>query len=349
LELSYFVYLRLIIKAVAFTTEIELKMNLFENQKIKHLIMKNIVALIGLPILVLYSCTKQPDERVSSLIVTGVSNAKGSEIICVNIDSGAVVNTTPIDCYVFGSTVYDPATQGYGFVDCDTTFKLVDPVSGELLKSIKLPAFVSQAVIDAENNMLIGRYTTMVYGNVPDTATVPQVGPPIYTDYVIRVNLSTGTIVSNNKIDVGDGTYATTYYYDEKAKYYFLYRSDNYLITINPATGEIIKEQYVGKILVNSVHNPVNNTIISLSYPTSDSQQMYLMVINPETGAEISSNLIESGDGYFANIAGYDKENNWYIAVNSRFEVVCFDVLTGEIEKTYKLDNPLSDIKFWRR
>jgi hypothetical protein len=313
--------------------------------------MKNIVALIGLPILVFYSCIKQPDERVSSLIVTGISDAKGSEIICVDIDSGAVLNTTPIDCYVFGSTVYDPTTQGYGFVDCDTAFKLVDPVSGKLIKSIKLPAFVSQVVIDAEDNMLIGRYTTIAYGDEPDTTDVKSVetGPAIYTDYVISVNLSTGVIVSNNKIEVGDGTYATTYYYDEKGKHYFLYRTDNYLITINPATGEIIKEQYVGKILVNSVYNPVNNSLISLSYPASDSQQMYLLVINPETGAEISSHPIESGDGYFANIAGYDKENNWYIAVTSRFEVVCFDVSTGEIEKTYKLENSLSDIKFWRR
>jgi hypothetical protein len=313
--------------------------------------MKNFVALIGLLILVFYSCDKQPDERVSSLIVTGVSASKGSEIICVNIDSGAVVNTTPIDCYVFGSTVYDPANQGYGFVDCDTIFKLVDPVSGKLIKSYKLPAFVSQVVIDAEDNMLIGRYTTIAYGDDPDSTGVKSAkkGPAIYTDHVISVNLLTGVIVSDNKIDVGNGAYATTYYYDEKAKHYILYRSDNYLITINPATGEIIKEQYVGKILVNSVHNPVNNTLISLSYPAPDSQQMNLLVINPETGAEISSNPIESGDGYFANIAGYDKENNWYIAVNSKYEVVCFDVSTGEIEKTYKLENPLSDIKFWRR
>jgi hypothetical protein len=315
----------------------------------KNIIMRNFAIFFGLLALVILSCTEWPVDRPGTLIVTGISEAKGSEIICVDIDSGAVVNTTPIDCYVFGSTVYDPSTQGYGFVDCDTTFRLVDPVTGKLIKSIKLPAFVSLTVIDSKDNILIGRYTTEVYANDPDTATLPQTGPSIYTDYVISVDLSTGAIVSNNKIDLGNGTYATTYYYDEKAKHYFLYRSDNYLITINPATGEIIKERFIGKILVNSVYNPVNNTLISLNYPNSDSQQMYLIVINPETGAEISSRLIESGDCYFANIAGYDKENNWYIAVNSRFEVVCFDVSTGEIEKTYKLENPLSDIKFWRR
>jgi outer membrane protein assembly factor BamB len=313
--------------------------------------MKNYANLIALLLLVSFSCTKQVADRPSTLIVTGISQTKGTEIICLDVDSGAVVNTTPIDCYVFGSTVYDPATRGYGFVDCDTTFKLINPESGKLIISIKLPGFVSQAVIDSKDNFLIGRYTTIAYEDDPDTIRIKsaKTGQPIYTDYVIMANLSTGAIVSKNKIDVGDGVFATTYYYDEKEKHYILYRSDNYLITINPSTGEILKEQYVGKILVNSVYNPVNNTLISLSYLTTDNQQNSLSVINPETGAEISNNLIESGDGYYANIAGYDKENNWYIAVNTKSEVVCFDVSTGEIKKRYELENPLTDIKFWRR
>ena len=247
--------------------------------------MKYYAAIIGLLIMVFLSCTEQEEVNPSSLIVTGISGAKGSEIICVDIDSGAVVNTTPIDCYIFGSTVYDPATKGYGFVGCDTTFKLVDPESEKLIKSIKLLGTLSHAVIDTEDNLLIGRYSTMVYEDDPDTARVTQAGPPIYTNYVIRVNLSSGDIISSNKIDIGDGAYATTYYYDEKEKTYVLFRADNYLITINPATGEIIKERYVGKILVNSVYNPANNTLISLNYPTPGSQQFYLSVINPENGA----------------------------------------------------------------
>lgn len=313
--------------------------------------MKNFAILFGLLALVTLSCNERPEDRPSALIVAGISEAKGTEIICVNIDSGAVVNTTPIDCYVFGSTVYDPTTRGYGFVDCDTIFKLVNPESGKLIKSIKLPGFVSQTVIDANDNMMIGRYTTIAYGDESDTIDTKsaKAGPAIYTNYVIRVNLLTGVIVSKNKIDIGDGVYATTYYYDEKEKTYVLYRSDKYLIAINPATGETIKERYVGKTLTNSVYNPVNNTLISLSHSTSDNERTYLTVINAETGAEISSILIESGGGYFGNIAGYDKENNWYIAVNSKFEVVCFDISTGEIKKSYKLENPMRDMKFWRR
>jgi hypothetical protein len=313
--------------------------------------MKKYCASIGLFILVILSCTEQTENRAKTLIVTGMSEAKGSEIVCIDIDSGAVVNTTPIDCFVFGSTVYDPTTQGYGFVDCDTSFKLINPATGELIKSIKLPGFVSQAVIDTRDNLLIGIYTTIDYKDDPDTTDVKSstLGPPIYTTYVVNVNLLTGTIISKNKINLEKGVYATTYYYDQKEKRYILYRSDNSLITINPSTGEIVKEQYVGKILLNSVFNPANNTLISLSYPTVGDQKIYLLVINPETGAEISSNLIDSEEGYYANIAGYDKENNWYIAVNSKFEVVCFDVLTGEVKKRYKLENSLTDMKFWRR
>jgi hypothetical protein len=317
----------------------------------KNIIMKSYAVFIGALILVMLSCTKQSGERTGTLIVTGISAAKGSEIICVDVDSGVVVNSTPIDCYVFGSSVYDPATRGYGFVDCDTTFKLIDPESGKLIKSIKLPNVVSQVVINTKDNMMIGRYTNIAYEDDPDSTgkKSAKTGPPVYTEYIIMVNLSTGAIVSKNKLEVSDGVYATTYYYNEKENHYILYRSDNYLISINPSTGEIIKEQYVGKILVSSVYNPVDNTLISLSYPTSNSQQRYLSVINPETGAGISSNPIEAGDGYYANMAGYDKENNWYIAVNTKFEVVCFDVSTGEIKKRYKLETPLSDIKFWRR
>jgi outer membrane protein assembly factor BamB len=313
--------------------------------------MKQIFAFAGFLIFLILSCTEETEDRPRTLIVTGISGAKGSEIVCVDIDSGAVVNTTPIECFVFGSTVYDPGTHGYGFVDCDTSFKLINPESGELIKSIRLPGFVSQAVIDTKDNLLIGRYTTIDYEDDPDTTGVKSdsSGPPIYTNYVVTVNLSTGAIISKNKINLGGGAYATTYYYDEKGKHYILYRSDNYLITINPLTGEIIKEQYVGKILVNSVYNPADNTLISLSYPAPGDQRIYLMVIDPETGAEISSRLIASEEGYYANIAGYDKDNNWYIAVNSKFEVVCFDVSTGDVKKRYKLENPLTDMKFWRR
>lgn len=73
----------------------------------------------------------------------GIEGSKGYEIVCINIDSGIVVSSTPIDCYVLSSTVYDPRSGGYGYVNCDTVFKLVNPETGKLIKSIKLPEYVS--------------------------------------------------------------------------------------------------------------------------------------------------------------------------------------------------------------
>ena len=41
-------------------------------------------------------------------------------------------------------------------------------------------------------------------------------------------------------------------------------RADKTLITINPSTGAVVKEVYVGKVLTNPVYYSVNNTIIGL-------------------------------------------------------------------------------------
>jgi len=61
----------------------------------------------------------------------------------------------------------------------------------------------------------------MIYG--PDTDTVDgksvKVGPSIYTNYVIRVDLATRTVVSQDTIDIGDGVYVSCYYYDPEKKY----------------------------------------------------------------------------------------------------------------------------------
>jgi len=40
-----------------------------------------------------------------------------------------------------------------------------------------------------------------------------------------------------------------------------MYRADQSLISVNPSTGDIIKEAYVGRYLFNSVYNP-NRIII---------------------------------------------------------------------------------------
>ncbi len=53
----------------------------------------NFPVLFGLFVLVNLSCTKLPAYRPGTLIVTGISEALGKEIICVDIDSGKLIRS----------------------------------------------------------------------------------------------------------------------------------------------------------------------------------------------------------------------------------------------------------------
>jgi len=311
--------------------------------------MKKLLYSIFILFIIFISCTKLSLNYPENLFLTGITGSKGSEIVCLNIDSSVVINTTPIDCYVFSSTVYDPNNDAYGYMNCDTVFILIKPETGELIKSIKLPGYISQAVIDTEDNILIGLYLKTTYGDDPDTVDIKsgKTGQPVFTNYIVRVSLSTGTILSNCKIELGEGIYATTYYYNQQEKSYVLYRMDKYLISINPSTGEIVHEQYIGIPLGNSIYVPDNNFLISLCY-SAETQRNYVTVIDPGTGSIISNNIVDKEEGYCANVSGFDSETNCYITVNSDYEVLFYDISTGEIKKLYKLENPMNDIKFWR-
>lgn len=298
--------------------------------------MKNL--LVGILFLIIVSCTKQNDNSINSLMLTGIQGSKGSEMVTIKLDSG-VVNTTPVECYVLGSTVFDPTSRGYGYVDCDSVFRLVNPETGNLLRSIKLPGYLSQAVIDSNDNVLIGIYTVISY----------ETNPVIYTNYVIRVNLESGTIVSQNQVDLGDGVIVCTNYYEQEEKSYVMLRADYKLITINTFTGTVVKTVYIGKILNNIVYNPDNKTLIGLTY-SLDTDRNYIEVFDPETGSQISSVEIKQRDDYYACISGYDAESDCYILVNHpQNEVLFIDISSGEIEISYKLEYPMNDIKFWRR
>ncbi|MCU0405435.1 MAG: hypothetical protein MUE64_00440 [Ignavibacteriaceae bacterium] len=313
--------------------------------------MKKIFYSTAVFFLIFISCTKQPETNSGALLLTGIQGSKGSDIVCINIDSGLVVNTTPIDCYELGSTVYDPGSGGYGYVNCDTMFRLVNPVTGYLIKSFKLPGLLAQVVIDVEDNVLIGRYSTIAYGDDPDTINIKSVkeGAPIYTNYVIRVNLATGTVVSNNQIDIGDGISGCSYYYNQSEKGYILLRSDQTLITLNPATGAIIKSVQIEYYLGNIVYITDDNSIIGRYY-SSETEKTYVVSVDAESGTQLSKKeIIPQNEYYDACLTGYDKETNCYIQVNENDEVLFIEVSSGEVRKTYKLDAPMNDIKFWRR
>lgn len=313
--------------------------------------MKRLFYKLSVPIIILaiFSCKEIQDVEHGPLCLTGIGYAKGTSVITLNLDSGLMVNSTPIAGYMPGATLYDPSTGGYGYIGLDSVFRLINPETGVLIKNIKLPGCVLMAVIDPQDNMLIGFYTSVTYENDPDTAGTKSMtdGSPVYTNYVIRASLSTEDVVSQKVVDIGNGVNLSCYYFDQRDKRYMMLRDDMYLIAVNPSTGVIEKEVYVGKQLTNAVYSPDKNNIISLTY-SLESDRNYIVVTDAGTGKELSSKMVEKETGYLLCVSGFDKVNNWYMTENGAHEIVFYDVLTGETVKRFKPDFPLSEMKLWR-
>jgi hypothetical protein len=310
---------------------------------------KDSVCLVIILIITVISCTKQTENKSSSLILTGIKSAKGSEMVSIKIDSG-VINSTPISCYLLSSTVVDPSTNGYGYVGCDTLFRLLNPLTGEEINSFKVPWGFSQTVINSGNNTLIGRYTTILYEEDPDTLKKQpaKTGAPVYTNFVRVINLNTGECIAENQINIGEGAWACSYYFDKVNNGYVLLRADNVLISINPQTGEIFNSVNIGKTLSNVSFDSEGRRVIGLTYST-ETDRNYIEVFDPETGNQLSNCEIAQRDNYYACVNGYDSGSNSYILVNTNNEVLFIDISSGIINKSYKLDGYVNDIKFWSK
>jgi len=312
--------------------------------------MKKLFILAGIVSVLLLSCSKNSETTKGGVILAGIKASKSLEIECVNLDSGEVINNTPISSYVAGSTVYDPQTDSYGYLGSDTIFRLIDPETGTEKKSIKLPGLISQAAIDADDFTLIGQYVVVSYADDPDSAKhkIATAGVPVYTNYVIKVDLATGDILANNVVDFGEGTILCGYYYDQETNRYVILRSDNKLLTINPSTGEVTKSVDLIRPVMNFFYNTADKTVIGMN-ASANPDQINLVVFDPETGLEKSSKVLTELTTFIICIAGYDAASGCYMLVNDKYEVLFIDVTTGKIKKSYQLVDPMSDIKFWRR
>lgn len=306
--------------------------------------MRSLLFYIILISLVFYSCEKKNDFS-SSRLLTGIKSSKGYEMISVNVDSGNVTGSVPLDCYILSSTFFDPVTGGYGYVDCDTVLRIVNPETGELIKSFSLPGPVSLAVTDNDNHRLIGIYTETVDTGNDSTKTSADVS---FENHLLTLNLSNGEIISDLKINIGEGVNMSVYYFEPDKGKYVLYRENTHLIRIDPQTGQIEKEVAVGRDIFNAAYDDAEKTLIALRYSPVD-DKYFLEVINSETGALVSSKVIENEESFCLNISGYDNETASYYTVNGKYEVVFYSVPSGEVIKRVPLNNPLTDMKFWKR
>lgn len=308
--------------------------------------MKSYAAVILMILLAFTACEDKPALTGSgSLVLTGITSAKGSEMVTIDLDSG-YVSTIPVNCHILSSTVYDPNTGGYGYVSCDTVFTLVDPEDGEIIRSIHLPGLISSAVVDPGNNLLIGTYGEYEYIDDPDSTNGATL--PVYHTYLLTSSLETGDMVLNKEFDLGDGVFLCTHFFDPVSKLYILQRADNKLLFINPVTGTTTKTVDIGKPLVNVVYDSDEGNLITM-IPASEPGICYIEVYKSTNGELISSKQVTGFDSYHYCMSGYDPDTKCYLSVTGDNRVLFIEPATGTITRTVKLDYQLNDIRFLRK
>jgi hypothetical protein len=308
--------------------------------------MKSLPVFIVLSLFLLVACEEKPSvSKSGSLVLTGISSAKGSEMVTIDLDSG-YVSTVPVNCHVLSSTVFDPNTGGYGYVSCDTVFTLIDTEDGGIIKSFRLPGLISSAVVDPGNNLLIGTYGEYEYIDDPDSTNGATL--PVYHTYLLTTDLETGDIVLDKEIDLGEGVFVCTHFFDPDNKLYIVQRADNKLLLINPVTGTTTKTVDIGRPLINVVYDTDEGNLITL-VPTSEPGICLIEVYKPSTGELISSKQVTGFDSYHFCMSGYDPHTKCYLAVTGDNRVLFIEPATGTIARTVKLDYQLNDIRFLRK
>lgn len=287
---------------------------------------KILICLFAIPLM--FGCEKEKVNNTDDLHVLGIRTGNKTEIVSVKLKSGET-ESSAIDCYVFGSTLYEPNTSGFGYVDCNSKFKLVNPETGELITEFSLPGLLSQTVIDTAENVLIGQYYESD------------------SNYVVKLDLTNGELKAKNSVDFGEGIFACTYFYNSADKEYVLLKADSTLIFINVDSGSLSKSIKVESIINNAIFDRVDNKLIGITY-SSETDKNYIEIIDIETGALTSKVEIKERNDYYGCVSGLDKETNCYILVNPQNEILFIDIESGEIKDSYTLDFEIKEFKFWR-
>jgi len=173
-------------------------------------------------------------------------------------------------------------------------------------------------------------------------------GAQVFTNYVAVLDLETGATIASNPVELGLGVQSCSYFYDAIDQEYVLCSAENKLLYINPLTGVITRTVDLGKYVNNIVFCEDMNQVMGLTY-SFENDRNYIEVFDAGTGSMISRNEITQRDDYFACMSGYDDDSKCYLCVNTRYEVLFIDLATGAIKKSYKLDEPVNDIKFWKK
>lgn len=296
--------------------------------------MKNLLYLIFI-VLFFTTCKKgikKETTTLNELHLSGIKAASGSpELINLNLNSGKI-SSTNIDCFVFGSTVYDAKNEAFGYVDCNAYYVLRNVTTNEILKTLQLPGYLSQVVSDPVENTIIGQ----AYAND--------------SNFITKVDIGNGTLVARNYIRYPSNSILACFSaYRQKEKDYLLLASDSSLLFISPNTGEILKTTKIGVQLSGCLLDDENNRLIGFNY-SNTSQKNNIITVDIETGNTLSEVEVKDDNNYLGCVFSYDKETNSFIMLSyPQNKLLFIDINSGELNKSYQLDFQVTDLKFWRK
>lgn len=296
--------------------------------------MKNLLYLTFIVFLIT-TCKKESNKDTSTLNelnLSGIKATSGSpELINLNLNSGKI-SSTNIDCFVFGSTVYDAKNEAFGYVDCNAYYVLRSVLTNEVIKTLQLPGYLSQVVSDPVENTIIGQNYTND------------------SNFIIKVDIGKGTLAARNYIRYPSNSILACFSaYRQKEKDYLLLASDTSLLFINPNTGKILKTTKIGVQFSGCLLDEDNNRLIGFNY-SNTTKKNYIVTVDIETGNTLSEVEIKEDSDYLGCVFSYDKETNSFIMLSyPQNKLLFIDINSGELNNSYQLDFQVTDLKFWRK
>jgi len=289
--------------------------------------MKNSIHFLWI-ILIFTGCKKDPVLSGSPKNIAGIKAGVETEVFNLKMNE-STYSSTNVDCYVFGSSVFDSSSSSFGYVSCDSIYTAINLLTGEFIHSYPLPGLLSQMVIDPSHNALIGLHSDSI------------------GHYLTMISMEDGQILSQNTIDLLDGVLACTYFFNPSTSDYVLVRADSSMVSVDPETGTISSTIQLQSILNDAVYDQDNNRLIGMVASQATNQQ-FIQTIDVASGVLLSSIELAQMQDYYGCESDYDDQTNSYLIISPENMVLFIDVETGQIIDSYQLDFRPIEFKFWR-
>jgi len=267
-----------------------------------------------------FSCSNEetanvpdPQEGISINLLAANINTTNTELTNINLDNGLMTSFTA-DCMVLSSRVYDKTTQSFGYTNCDQTFILVNPTTGEVTNSFPLPGNISMAVVDDTEHVLIGLYYDLA----------------AEANRVIRLDLDNGTLLSDLKVEALGPMYTCTQFFDQGNQSFSLVTADNQITTVDAVNGTVVSTVGVNSGTNIIYYEEMSKTLLSIVYDQSTNTN-YVEQTNVESGALLQRNALPSPTNFKLCAIGFARSTNSMIPINSDNDVQSINIHTGAL------------------